>query len=378
MNKKEEAHNWYLTEVVVEICNHVLLKENSDDSALELPQLSVQDYDLLFNISSVNGVLPVVIQVFESRHFEDARIRQVVLKWYAVAQSFKNEYHKRLSTMQDLAKMFGEKDIDVMFFKGAALAQYFPNPEWRVFSDIDFYLYGKWKEGVDVMEKQGIANRPYIHHNTEASLHGILLENHYDFIERVNHKRHLILDNKLKELAEGGGHQSKASFLGEDIQNAYVMTPTMNAIFLLRHMAAHFASETVTLRMLMEWTVFLKKEEQNIDWDTVISLYKAADLMKFAGIIQHLQQILLSVSFTKMPQIPVDEGKTERVWDSIVNPPQPNPYKKDTLKYIFYEGKAFLGNRWKHKIVYPHESYFLLSLHYARLILKKKLGLLKM
>ena len=377
MDKNLKGYNRYLTDIIVKICDYVLLKENSGGSEMELPQLSVQDCDQLFNISSMNGVLPVVMQVFEKRHFEDAKIRQVVLKWYGVAQYFNSEYQKRLLTMRELATMFAEKDMDVMFFKGAALAQYFPKPEWRVFSDIDFYLYGKWKEGVDVMEQHGIANRLYFHHNTEASLHGILLENHYDFIERVNHKRHLILDDKLKELAKGEGHKVKASFMGEDIKNAYVMTPTMNAIFLLRHMAAHFASETVTLRMLMEWTVFLKKEEEHIDWDTVVSLYKAANLMVFAGIIQHLQRTLLGTSFTKVPQFSVDEKKAERVWDSIANPPESNPYNKNTLKYLLFEGREFLGNRWKHKIVYPHESYFMLSLHYAWSIIKRKLGLLK-
>jgi len=59
------------------------------------------------------------------------------------------------------------------------------------------------------------------------------------------------------------------------------------------------------------------------------------------------------------------------------NPPESNPYNKNTLKYLLFEGREFLGNRWKHKIVYPHESYFMLSLHYAWSIIKRKLGLLK-
>ncbi len=373
-----EFLNKNFIDIIIDICNKVLFGVNDSNSDMELPELSVEDWDKLFNIASMNGVLPVVMQVFEQRQIESDSVRQVIIKWYVVAEKFKNDNRKRIITMQELANMFGEKDMDIMFFKGGALAQYYPNSEWRVFSDIDFYLYGRWKEGVDAMEQHGICNRQYYHHNTEASLHGILLENHYDFIERVNHPKHLILDDKLKELAAEEGYQRKASFLGDDIKNAYVMTPTMNAVFLLRHMAAHFASETIPLRMLYDWALFLKKEEKIIDWDTVLPLYECSDLIGFVGVIQYLLRTYLGMTFEAVPHISVDEEKALRIWDSIVNPPVSNPYKKYSMKYFEHEGKNFLGNRWKHKIVYPHESYSMLALHYAWSIIKRKLGLLKM
>lgn len=373
-----EVSNKNFIDIIIDICNKVLLGVTDGNSNTELPKLSVADWDKLLNIASMNGVLPVVMQAFEQRQIESVSVRQVIIKWYAVAERFKNNNRKRIITMQEMANMFGEKGMDIMFFKGGALAQYYPNSEWRVFSDIDFYLYGRWKEGVDVMEQHGICNKQYYHHNTEASLHGILLENHYDFIERVNHPKHLILDDKLKELAVAEGYQKKACFLGDDIKNAYVMTPTMNAVFLMRHMAAHFASETIPLRMLYDWALFLKKEEKTIDWDTVIPLYECSDLIGFVGVIQYLLRTYLGMTFEAVPPISVDEEKALRVWDSIVNPPVSNPYKKYSMKYFEHEGKNFLGNRWKHKIVYPRESYFMLALHYAWSIIKRKLGLLKM
>jgi hypothetical protein len=360
------------------MCNHVLSIDKEAFFDFQLPELSREDWEELLACAAKQGMLPTVMQIFEGRQIENQQLKKVILKWYAVVQGSRFQYQMCLKTMCELAAMFAEDGIDVMFFKGASLAQLYTNPEWRVFSDIDFYLYGKWKEGVDAMEQHGICNRQYYHHNTEASLHGILLENHYDFIERVNHPKHLILDDKLKELATTEGHQIKVSFLGDDIKNAYVMTPTMNAIFLLRHMAAHFASETIPLRMLYDWTLFLKKEEKTIDWDTVLPLYECSDLIGFVGIIQYLLHTYLGMTFEAVPHISVDEKKALRVWDSIVNPPVSNPYKKYSMKYLEHEGKNFLGNRWKHKIVYPHESYSMLALHYAWSIIKRKLGFLKM
>lgn len=373
-----EFLNKNFIDIIIDICNKVLFGVNDSNSDMELPELSVEDWDKLFNIASMNGVLPVVMQVFEQRQIEPVSVRQVIIKWYAVAQNFKKEYQKRVSTMQELSSMLAEAGIDVMFFKGAALAQYYPNPEWRVFSDIDYFLFGKSKEGVLALNEHDIENTAYYHHHTLSSHNGVLLENHYDFIERINHKRHLLLDDKLKELATTEGHQIKASFLGDEIKNAYVMTPTMNAIFLLRHMAAHFASETIPLRMLYDWALFLKKEEKTIDWDIVIPLYECSDLIGFVGVIQYLLRTYLGMTFEAVPHISVDEEKALRVWDSIVNPPVSNPYKKYSMKYFEHEGKNFLGNRWKHKIVYPRESYFMLALHYAWSIIKRKSGLLKM
>ena len=329
-----ETSNNIFIDIIVNICNKILFGVSDGNSEIELPDLSVADWDKLFSIASMNGVLPVVMQVFEQRQIESTSVRQVIIKWYAVTQNYKKGYQKRISTMQELAMMFAEAGIDVMFFKGAALAQYYPNPEWRVFSDIDYFLFGKSKEGGLTLKKHDIVNAAYYHHHTQSSHNGVLLENHYDFIERLNHKRHLILDDKLKELATTEGHQIKASFLGDDIKNAYVMTPTMNAVFLLRHMAAHFASETITLRMLYDWTLFLRKEEKTIDWDTVIPLYETADLIGFAGIIQYLLYTYLGMTFEAVPHISVDEEKSLRVWNSISPPPVFDAYKKYSLKYF--------------------------------------------
>ena len=264
-----------------------------------------------------------------------------------------------------------------MFFKGAAMAQLYPTPDWRVFSDIDFYLYGEWKKGVEVMEQHGIKNRPYDHHNTEATLHGVLLENHYDFVERLNHRLNLVVDDELKKMAREEGRSMKAAFLGDHLTNVYMMTPTMNAVFLMRHMSAHFVSESIPLRMLNDWILFLKHHAKDVDWKRVMQLYEKSGMTEFVGIIMELIRQHFHIGFPDVPIAPVSNEHTDKVWESIAFPPDTNPHKKYSIRYFVYETKTFLGNRWKHQIVYPGESYFLLSLHYAWSVVKRKLGLLK-
>lgn len=366
-----------LIQIIVEICGQVLFKDKRQASDYQVPALTAKEWDTLFSLASLHGALPTVMQLVEGLKIEEKDVKKVVLKWYAAAQGNKKRYQVRVNTIRELAMMFAEDNLDMMVFKGAALAQLYPNPEWRVFSDIDFYLYGEWKKGVEVMERHRIKNQPYIHHNTEATLNGVLLENHYDFVERLNHRLNLVLDDDLKKMAQEEGKSLKATFLDDQVTNVYMMTPTMNAVFLMRHMSAHYVSESISLRMLNDWILFLNHHAKDVDWKRVCDLYEKSGMTEFVGIVMELIRQHYYIEFPDVPIAPVANEHTVKVWESIVFPPDINPHKKFSISYFVYETKTFIGNRWKHQIVYPGESYFLLSLHYAWSVIKKKLGLLK-
>ena len=362
-----------LIEVICCICNKILFDQNKE---ITLPDLSLKEWNDMFSLASVHGMLPILIKFFETQKVENKELRRIIINWFGAAQNNSQRYQLRIKSMEELAKLFGEHGLDVMFFKGAALAQLYPRPEWRVFSDIDFYLFGKWREGVEVMDNHGIKNNPYYHHNTEATLHGILLENHYDFLDRLNHRTNIILDDDLKKMVGESGHAYKADFLHSDIGNVYVMPPSMNAVFLMSHMSGHFVNESIALRMLYDWILFLRTYALEVDWNRVTALYDAAGMTKFVGIVQGILQTHFGVVVNECPVKPLSGELVDRVWESVVYPPQPNPHKMYTMPFFVYETKTFMGNRWKHQIVYPGESYFLLSFRYAWSVIKKKLGLL--
>lgn len=359
MGKNEKAN------IIVRICNGVLLH----DKPVPSPDLSSGEWDELLEFASEQGVLPIIIQHLNNSNPAGSisMDKELLLQWIGVSLQSEQNYKQRLGVMRKLAKIFGKEDIDIMFLKGASLAQMYPNPEWRVFSDVDYYLFGASERGIELLAQKGIENSEYYHHHTQASMDDVLIENHYDFVERVNHKCDLILDDALKELTAKEGYDVKATFLGDDVKNAYLMTPTMNAIFLMRHMSAHFVSETVPLRMLYDWALFLKKYATEVDWGYVVPLYEKSGMMKFVGIIM---MILKSNLEFECPICPVELGtqaEAERVWESIINPPTSDPYDKFTLRYYFFEARTFFANRWKHKLVYPGESFVGLFFKYVKL-----------
>lgn len=362
-----------IVDIITDICNCILLKGQKPI----LPSLKAKDWDKVLTLAAEQGVLPVITPLLIDLTFDEEASRMMLVEWWSIAQSNQQDYKLRKNIMREMASMFAKEGVDILFMKGGTLAQLYPEPTWRVFSDIDYYLFGKSEQGIAILKQHGIENSAYYHHHTQASLNGVLLENHYDFVERVNHHCDIILDDALKALAEKEGRSVKASFLGDDITNAYVMTPTMNAIFLMRHMSAHFVAETIPLRMLYDWALFLKRHAKDVDWRLVTELYDKSGKTAFAGIVQELLRKRLDVCYADCPVYPVKEGAVDRVWESVIIPPEANPYKKKSLRYYLYETKVFVNNRWKHAIVYPGESYALLFLKYTIAVTKRKLGLLK-
>ena len=360
-------------DAIIRLCNAVLLRKEP----ISLPDLSAKEWNKLLTFASEQGVLPIIAPLLTEVTFENEMSRLMLVEWIVTAEQNAVQYLECFKTMQFMAKMFAKEGIDIMYLKGASLALLYPKPEWRVFSDIDYYLFGQSERGIKVMGQNGIENEGYYHHHTQASLNGILIENHYDFVERVNHQCDIIIDDALKALAETEGRTLKATFLGDEVTNAYVMTPTMNALFLMRHMSAHFVSETIPLRMLYDWVLFLKHHATDVDWQLVIDLYDKSEMSEFAGLIQYLLKTKLGVEYAECPVFLVDEEIAEKLWLSIINPPEQDPYKKFSLRYYIFETKTFWKNRWKHQIVYTGESYVWLFCRYALLGTKKMLGVLK-
>lgn len=291
-----------------------------------------------------------------------------VYSYFGTIFKIEDDYKVRIETMKQLARLFSKEGIDVMFLKGATLARLYPCPNWRPWSDIDYYTFGRSDDSICTLGKNGLKSKDYFHHHTQSSLNGVLIENHYDFFDRHNHKCNHLLDDFMKELAMTEG--KSCPFIFEDaldIKNSYMLTPTMNAIFLMRHMSAHFVSETVPLRQLYDFALFLKSDGEKVDWKKVVDLYQKSGLMRFARIIVSIIKNNLGIRVTedKCPLISESGPMAEKVWQSIISIEGGNPYKRYGFRYMVYEVKTFFRNRWKHSLVYPDESYVRLFFVYA-------------
>ena len=358
-------------EWIIERCNEVLFGLNKGQDPVA--SLKIRELDQKLAEATRHGMLPVVMESLSKTRISDPEKKKVILKWYGVSEKSKKNYWKRIGLMERLALQFKNAGLEVMFLKGATTAKLYPEPQLRMFGDIDYYMFGDTDKSVLALKELGIETEEYFNHHTQASFEGVLLENHYDFLDRDNHRGNLELDDELKRLAAKEGHQYPFTFENPEVDNAYSMSPTMNAIFLMRHMAIHFFSESVPVRMLYDWALFQKKYVGEVNWDTTLELYKKAGMSKFPGMIQGILNSKLGVTIPECPIEPICGKETERIWESIIEPPASNTHKKNSVRYLLFEARLFFSNRWKHSIVFEDESYWFLFISYTWQYLKKKI-----
>ena len=354
---------------IIERCNEVLFGMNKGQAPVS--SLNIKELDQNLSEAARHGMLPVVMESLSHVKITDTNKRKVILKRYGASEQSKKNYRKRLDLMEQLALQFKKAGLDVMFLKGATTARLYPEPQLRVFGDIDFYMFGDNQKSIQALKGLGIKTKEYFNHHTQASFDGVLLENHYDFLDRDNHQGNLLLDDELKRLAKVEGHNFPFKFENTEVDNAFSMSPTMNAIFLMRHMAAHFFSESVALRMLYDWALFQKKFAGEVDWNKTQELYKKSGMPEFPRMIQGILVSKLGLDMSFCPIQPICNATTDRIWQSIIESPASNPYKKYSARFLLYEAKVFIANRWKHQLVFEDESYWFLFFSYTWQYMKK-------
>ena len=163
-----------------------------------MDELTAKELQKLLSFASKHGMLPVVMESLNNKRTNEQAKISIIIYWYGLSEASKKEYLFRLSLMEEMTMQFKNDGLDVMFLKGATTARLYPRPELRVFGDIDYYMFGESDKSIEVLKKMGIETKEYFNHHTQASLNGVLLENHYDFLDRDNHKGNLMMDDELK------------------------------------------------------------------------------------------------------------------------------------------------------------------------------------
>ena len=83
------TNNRQLVDAIVDISNEVLFNNGNDYGYIVLPELSLSVWKEFFDFASTHGVLPIIMQVFENRQFDDEQMREMVVDSYVVAQKYK-------------------------------------------------------------------------------------------------------------------------------------------------------------------------------------------------------------------------------------------------------------------------------------------------
>lgn len=341
----------------IPLCSKIFL--GKDASCVDLPVITAQEWDELCGFASFHGLMSVLSSYLQTYKFDDEESKWTFISWFATALEDEQTSLEMSSTAEKLVKIMQKGQIDIMFLKGMCIAQYYPAPTMRLSSDIDFYLYGKSEEGLKVLEGEGSACDDDWDYHAHAEMDGIRLELHRNFIDIDRVETNEMVELALKELAEEEGKTCRCQWIGNEITNAYQMTPTMNAIFLMRHMAIHFVSETITLRMLYDWALVMIHEGKDVDWKKTIDLYERTGMTDFVCRIQHILISKLGMPVADhIPLEPLGDEKTDRLWNYILTKSENSIDRKSPIKAGFMRRYQLMKDKWKYDMVYPEDSFW--------------------
>lgn len=301
--------------------------------------------------------------------------KDLLLNWIGEVIAQENLYEHHKETIINLSDFFNRNGLKMMLLKGLGLSMNYPKPNHRPVGDVDIWLYGQQNQGDLVLSKElGITPIKSSHH-TIFFFNNIEIENHITFIEADCHKADGI-EELLLEYAKEQSCDVQAN-LGI---NVHLPSPNLNALFLLRHSSAHFSTDAITLRHLLDWGFFVQKWHKEIDWEALFHNAKERNIHIF---LDCLNSICVNKLGFNRDCFPIKHSYPEienRIYNDILYPEfsQASPNMRDNfIKYCFVKTKRLFINRWKYKITYK-EHYISIFFRFALNRLKSPYSFIEM
>lgn len=277
----------------------------------------------------------------------------VKMRFISSTDHIEKEYAKKRRIARKLAEVYAGEGIRMMILKGIGISMLYPVAHHRPSSDIDIYLCGDQRRGDELLHKlYGISIDKGRHHHTVFRIKNILIENHYDFIEAHSRASSQRAEQRLKELV------ANEQPLEADIDGVTYLTPspTMNALFLTLHSAAHFAAENISIRHLCDWAFFLNAYSKQVDWQEIMHLSDELGFRPFLDVMNGACVRYLGMDASLAPSLSDDERTIERMWaDSMEYKVRDIP--KNFLRGWIYRIKRRYANRWKQRLAYCDNGF---------------------
>lgn len=312
------------------------------------------DWTALLALSRYHGVPAVAMDGLLSSGI--TLPREQMREWMMAMVKVETAYEKGKKVIADLAEDYSKAGVPLMVIKGYGLSLDYPVPEHRPTGDIDIWNFGlQEKADAYLASSAGVKIDNGVHNHSVFSYKGMTVENHFDFLNVYAHRSNRDLNARLKEMASSPDRCVPSTSVG----NLYFPSSEFNALYLLRHMAAHFAAEKVTFRHLLDWGTFVERHSGEFSWDDLLNTAKENNMDRFLACINGI--CISDFGFPKeaFPEMPVDQALKTRVFDDIMDARNGAP--APGLAHIGQRMRRWTANSWKHRIVYGEslaETFF--------------------
>lgn len=257
----------------------------SDDCWKELLTMAVRQ-----------GVSSLVYSAIERLPRELMPPKEILLYLFGLVEYQKSRYEKQFVTAQKFAAALKSKGVEMKVLKGISFSTYYDHPELRECGDCDCYLTAV-KKSNQVMERNesagssgfDIGNDTIVeiggkrafgsYKHSHLYLNHLMFENHHYITDFNGTKK----GKKIELLLE----KAIDSAPGAPIANSDMVRPCayFNALLLIRHAQGNFIQEGMNLRMIYDWAVLLRAEQDNLDWIQLYADFEACGLRTFVDVM---------------------------------------------------------------------------------------------
>lgn len=327
-------------------------KENLSDFIM----MSAEQWSSLGSKALEQGVIGIVLDSIEPldvTHYGPIRSlsTQQKLEWIGQVMQIEQENRHQIAVMKDLAKKWINKGCRVMVMKGQANSLMYPHPEHRSPGDIDCFLFGKYQIGNNIAKAVGAVVDESWYKHSAIQYQNETFENHRCLVLTREGKRGKRLQKELEE--------ALAVDEWEKYPDSEICLPPIqwNAMFLTCHSFGHFMKEGLRLKQVLDWAMFIQREQDSVDWGKYYDFCDRYHLRVFAEAIIAICVHYLGVKVYN-PSISTQSDYAEMILHSV--------FYDDDYIYNAGEGKwkgrlhlirNLFKYRWKYEYIYQQSVW---------------------
>ena len=292
----------------------------------------------LFRLMQINHVAALTADAMSALGVP----REVKIPWLTERDKAERWHRYQREVQQEVIDTMASHGIETLVLKGTHTAQHYPVPELREFGDLDLYFYDRHDEADRIArEVLKVEVNDDAHHHSKYDYRGVTVESHYDFVNI---------------------HYPPSNRRYEALLKALAPTPTFEVLFLLRHMACHFAASRITLRDLCDWTLTCRTLQDKVDWEQVQQTVDDYGMGSFVSILNTIAEKQLGVALPLQrdngPDILANTALVEH--DLVYGTPAANDRNTDGLQRLGWKLRRWRALAWKRRLVYSDSPLSLL------------------
>lgn len=326
-------------------------------------KLSEKEWNTLFELSSQQGIKAIVLNAISQSSLSVQIPKSIKMKWLASVVRVEDEYHNRLQKAAEFAELMAGKGLNTLTLKGVAISTYYPEPSHREFGDLDAYLFAgipiqvQWGSGYEpgngFAEKAGAKVQRGHYKHSHVHFKGLMIENHQYFLPIRGNKSTKELEKHLREIAI---NIDEVKY----VDNTKLLIPSadFNALFLTAHAMNHFLYESIKMRHVLDWALFVKAEYKHVDWK---SFWEWCDKMHYTRFVECINWICeQKIGMDKEVMQIVKTGHVstfdvekwgQRILDDIFDGDSVYNKGNSTLIVRLNLAKNFFQSAWKYRYI---------------------------